>query len=62
MPYRLEITLKPELFDAEGEGVRQKARNYFGIELERVRTIYVVTIDADLTTGQLQTIQAEISI
>ena len=60
MPYRLEITLKPELFDAEGEGVRQKAKNYFGIELDRVRTIYVVTIDADLTTGRLQTIQSEI--
>ncbi len=60
MPYRLEITLKPELFDAEGEGVRQKAKNYFGIELDRVRTIYVVTIDADLTTDRLQTIQSEI--
>jgi phosphoribosylformylglycinamidine synthase len=60
MPYRLEITLKPELFDAEGEGVRQKADAYFGIELEQVRTIQVVTIDADLTTEQLKTIQTDI--
>ena len=34
MPYRLEITLKADLFDAEGEGVRRKARDYFGIDLE----------------------------
>ncbi len=60
MPYRLEITLKSELFDAEGEGVRQKAKNYFGIELSRVRTVYVITIDADLTADQLKTVQTEV--
>ncbi|MBU0699303.1 MAG: phosphoribosylformylglycinamidine synthase, partial [Proteobacteria bacterium] len=60
MPYRLEIALKPELFDAEGAGVRQKAKNYLGIELDQVRTIYVITIDADLSKAQLQTIQSEI--
>ena len=60
MPYRLEITLKPDLFDAEGEGVRQKARHYFGIEIKQVRTINVLTIDADLTAHQLNTIQTEI--
>jgi len=60
MPYRLEITLKSELFDAEGEGVRQKAKNYFGIELDQVRTIHVVTIDADLTPEQLQIVRSEV--
>jgi len=60
MPYQLEITLKSELFDAEGEGVRQKAKNYFGIKLDQVRTIYVVTIDADLTPEQLQIVQSEV--
>jgi len=60
MPYRLEITLKPDLFDAEGEGVRRKARHYFGIEINEVRTINVLTIDADLTADQLNTIQTEI--
>ena len=60
MPYRLEITLKSELFDAEGEGVRQKAKNYFGIQLDRIRTIQVVTIDAELNPDQLKTIQTEI--
>ncbi|MBA3016972.1 MAG: hypothetical protein FP811_02245, partial [Desulfobacteraceae bacterium] len=49
MPYRLEITLKSDLFDAEGEGIRQKAKNYFGIDLSQVSTIHVETIDANLT-------------
>jgi len=31
MPHRLEIALKPDLFDAEGEGIRQKAKYYFNI-------------------------------
>ncbi len=60
MPYRLEIALKSDLFDAEGESIRKKALNYFGIELAQVRTIHVVTIDADLSFEQLKKIQTEI--
>ncbi len=60
MPHRLEITLKPHLFDAEGESVRRKASDYFGIELQSVRTIHIITIDADLSDRQLQLIQKEV--
>ena len=60
MPYRLEITLKQDLFDAEGAGICRKAEDYFGIKLERVRTVNVLTIDADLTTEQLEKIRTEI--
>jgi len=60
MPYRLEIALKSELFDAEGNGIRHKAKNYFGIELVSIRSIHVITIDADLSKDQLKTIQTEI--
>jgi phosphoribosylformylglycinamidine synthase subunit PurSL len=60
MAYRLEIAIRPDLFDAEGEGVRQKARNYFGFELSRVRTIRVVTVDAVLLPEALSTIRTEI--
>lgn len=59
MPYRLEIALKPELFDAEGDGIRRKADQYFGIEIVRVRSIQVVTIDADLSADQVKTIQTD---
>ena len=60
MPHRLEITLKPGLFDAEGQGIRNKTLNYFGIGLDAVRTIQVVTIDAALTPDQLSKVQTEI--
>ncbi|MBN1932198.1 MAG: phosphoribosylformylglycinamidine synthase subunit PurS [Desulfobacterales bacterium] len=60
MPYRIEITLKSDLLDAEGEGIRKKARNYFGIEIDQVRTIHVVTLDADLSEDQVKALQGEI--
>ena len=53
MPHRLEVTLKPELFDAEGETLRRKAWDYFGIHLDTVRTVSIITIDADLSPEQL---------
>ena len=46
MPHRIEISLKPDLFDAEGEALRLKAERYFGFQLNSVRTVHVVTIDA----------------
>ncbi len=60
MPHRLEIALKPELIDAEGETLRRKAMDYFGIAVERVRTVAMITIDADLTPAQLETARTEI--
>ncbi len=60
MPHRLEIALKEDLFDAEGEGIRRKARNYFGLQLDSVRTISVVTLDCELNAEQLRAVQTEI--
>ncbi len=60
MAARLEITLKPELFDAEGESVRRKARDYFSFILDSVRIIHVLTIDAKLDIGQFEAIRREI--
>ncbi len=60
MPNRLEIALRESLFDAEGEGICQKAENYFDLRLDSVRTIQVVTIDAGLSNEQLQAVQTEI--
>ena len=60
MPYRLEVTLRPDLFDAEGAGLRQKADRYFGIEMTDVRVVHVLTIDAALTAAQRNTIQTEV--
>ena len=60
MAHRLEIALKDNLLDAEGEGIRQKAKNYFGIHLDRVRSVHILTIDADLTDAQLQALRTDI--
>ena len=60
MPHRLEIALKEILFDAEGEGICRQAKSYFGIEMDSVRSISVVTIDARLSDEQLRAVQMEI--
>ena len=60
MAFQLEIALKPELFDAEGQGICRKAKAYFGIDIDTVRTVQVITIDADLNEEQKRQIQSEI--
>jgi phosphoribosylformylglycinamidine synthase II len=60
MPDRLEIMLRPELLDAEGESVRRQAREYFALEFSRIRVIQVLTFDADLTPGELEAIRTEV--
>ncbi|BBO86650.1 phosphoribosylformylglycinamidine synthase subunit PurL [Desulfosarcina ovata subsp. sediminis] len=60
MPQRIEITLTENLVDAEGEALRHKAKNYFDIDIETVRTIQIVTIDADLADAHVETARSEI--
>jgi len=60
MPYRLEVGLKPELFDAEGHGLRKKAREYFGLDIDSVRSFSVLTFDLSLSREQLERIRTEI--
>ncbi|MBU2551063.1 MAG: phosphoribosylformylglycinamidine synthase [Proteobacteria bacterium] len=60
MVRRLEIALKPELIDPEGESLRTRAREYFGLKIDRVRTISVLTMDADLDPEQFETARGEI--
>jgi len=60
MAFRLEIRLKNELVDADGAGIRRKARGYFGFKVEEVRVIRVLTIDAHLRSEQLDRIRTEI--
>ena len=60
MPARLEIALQDHLVDAEGEGIRRKALDYFGIQLQRVRSVHILTVDADFSAEQLERIRTEI--
>ncbi len=57
MPHRLEVALKPDLRDPEGEAVRKKAFDYFGIRMDGVRVIQVLTFDADFSKAQLDRIK-----
>ncbi len=56
----IEVALKPELFDAEASGLKRKASDYFGILLEDVRTVNLVTLEAGLDPDQLLQIKDEI--
>jgi phosphoribosylformylglycinamidine synthase II len=60
MAVRLEIGWRPELTDAEGEGVRRQAREYFGLEIERVRVLRVLMLDLDLPWAELEAVRTEI--
>ncbi len=60
MAHRLEIALKPDLFDAEGQGLAHKAADYFGICFDTVRTVSVVTFDVELTETQREQVRTEI--
>jgi phosphoribosylformylglycinamidine synthase II len=60
MVCRLEIALKETLIDAEGSGVKRKARDYFGFDVEDIRVIRILTIDADLTPEQLELARTQI--
>jgi phosphoribosylformylglycinamidine synthase II len=60
MPHRIEITLKPELPDAEGDGIRRKAREYFQIAIDNIRTVFVLTLDTNLSLDQIELVQNNI--
>jgi phosphoribosylformylglycinamidine synthase len=60
MADRIEITLKPDLVDAEGQGLLNKARDYFGIQIDAIRTVHIVTIDAQLSDEQVEIAQRQI--
>jgi len=57
MVSRLEIRLKKELMDAEGLSIKRKAKDYFGLGVDDIRVIRILTIDADLDHNQLEMIR-----
>ncbi|UCG95181.1 MAG: phosphoribosylformylglycinamidine synthase [archaeon] len=44
---QLEVMLKPGLEDSEGKKVKKKVKDYFGINIEDIRTIDAKTIDSE---------------
>ena len=60
MVMRLEIAFKPELFDAEGASVKNQACDYFGIEIDAVRVVNIITFDTNLAEEQLEAVRTRI--
>jgi phosphoribosylformylglycinamidine synthase II len=60
MAVRLEIGWRSDLPDAEGEGVRRQAQEYFGLKLATVRVLRVLVLDVDLSSKSLEAIRTEI--
>jgi phosphoribosylformylglycinamidine synthase II len=57
---RLEIRLKQQLTDAEGEGIRRKSREYFALGVTDIRVIRVLTMETSLSREQLERARTEI--
>src|SRR5665647_3329322 len=53
MAHRIEITLKDEVRDPRGERIKREIEHFLQLSVERVRTIDVYTVDADLTALEL---------
>ena len=60
MVSRLEISLKRDFMDAEGSNIKRKAQDYFGLGVQDIRVVRILTIDADLDEHQLEMLRTHI--
>ncbi len=60
MAVRLEVGWRPEMVDAEGEGLARRAQEYFGFTLEQVRVLTLYMLDLDLTPQELEDIRTQV--
>ena len=54
MIWRIEVALKEEVRDARGDRVQRELAHHFGVVTERVRTIDVYTVEADLSRETIE--------
>lgn len=54
MACRIVVALKDHVKDARGERVQRELKEHLGIELHSVRTLDVYTVDAELSTDELE--------
>jgi len=60
MAVRLEIGWRPDLIDAEGEALRRKAQEYFGLTLDRVQVLRLLMLDMELAPSELEAVRTEV--
>lgn len=56
MPFRIEVGFKEGIRDAQGEKAAKKIKDFLEIDVERVKTVFVYTIDADLKRKEVEAI------
>jgi phosphoribosylformylglycinamidine synthase subunit PurSL len=54
MSHRIEVALRENVRDARGERIAGEISHFLGIAVEKVRTVDVYTVDADLTPEELR--------
>ena len=57
---RIEVSFKADYRDPLGESVQRAIAEDLGLSVERVRTIDVYTIDADLTPQEVERLRREL--
>ena len=60
MIHRIEVGMKKELPDPAGKSIQQQIVESLGIETEQVRVIDVFTINADLSSDELEKVRKEL--
>ena len=53
MAWRIVVGLKAGVKDARGERVCRELREHLGVRLEKVSTLDVYTVDADLSDAEI---------
>jgi phosphoribosylformylglycinamidine synthase II len=60
MPSRIEVSFKPEYRDPLGESVQRGIVEDLGLSVDKVRTIDVYTLDAELTSQEVECVRREL--
>ncbi len=60
MPHRIEVGVKPGFRDARGESVREQVREDLAIDVGEVSVLDVYTIDAHLSSAELERVRTEL--
>jgi phosphoribosylformylglycinamidine synthase subunit PurSL len=60
MPSRIEVSFKPDCRDPLGESMQRAIVEDLGLDVEKVRTIDVYTLDADLTPQEVERLRQEL--
>ena len=56
MPFRIEVGFKEGVRDAQGEKIARRIKDFLGINIDQVKTVFVYTVDTDLKRKEVEAI------